>query len=71
MRKLLLMMTLMIMSFSVQAQSVNITQPTGWLESAFITWEPVDGAQTYNVYYSGEGITDKKIDTQLVRSYGT
>ena len=29
------------------------------------------GAESYNVYYSGAGITDRKIDTQLIRSYGS
>ena len=43
----------------------------GWLESAFVEWQPVSGASSYNVYYSGNGITDRKIDTQLIRSYGT
>lgn len=59
------------MSFSLNAQSVNITEQTGWLESAYLKWEPVQGADSYNVYYTGEGITDKKIDTQLIRSYGS
>lgn len=71
MKKLLLLMTLMMMSFTLQAQSVNITQQTGWLESAYVKWDPVANADSYNVYYSGNGITDRKIDTQLIRSYGT
>lgn len=71
MRKLLFLMTLMMMSFTLQAQSVTITQETGWLESAFVKWDPVSNADSYNVYYSGNGITDRKIDTQLIRSYGT
>jgi pectate lyase len=48
-----------------------ITESAGWLESAFLKWQPVAGAESYNVYYTGEGQTDKKIDTQLIRSYGT
>lgn len=71
MRKLLFLMTLMMMSFTLQAQSVNITQETGWLESAYVKWDPVANADSYNVYYSGNGITDRKVDTQLIRSYGT
>ncbi|WP_343696332.1 hypothetical protein [Flavobacterium sp.] len=31
----------------------------------------MSNAQTYNVYYTGEGIVDRKIDNQLIRSYGT
>lgn len=48
-----------------------ITESNGWLESAFLKWQPVAGAESYNVYYTGEGQTDKKIDTQLIRSYGS
>jgi pectate lyase len=44
---------------------------SGWLESAYVTWEPVADADGYNVYYSGEGVTDRKIDAQLIRSYGS
>ncbi|PRP68065.1 pectate lyase family protein [Nonlabens agnitus] len=53
------------------AQSVNITAATGWLESAYVTWEPVAGANRYDVFYSGNGMTDQQIDTQLIRSYGS
>lgn len=53
------------------AQLVVINESAGWLESAFVKWQPVLGATSYNVYYSGGGATDKKIDTQLIRSYGT
>jgi pectate lyase len=62
---------LLFIAFFASAQSVTITESTGWLESAFVKWLPVSGASSYNVYYSGIGITNKKIDTQLIRSYGT
>src|SRR5690606_2258018 len=55
----------------INAQAANITQQSGSLESAYVKWDPVTGADSYNVYYSGAGITDRKIDTQLIRSYGT
>lgn len=55
----------------VLAQSPSITESEGWLESAFIKWTPVENAESYNVYYSGEGITNHKIDNQLIRSYGS
>jgi len=71
MKKLLFFLAFLIMSITLQAQSVTITQETGWLESAYIKWEPVENADSYNVYYSGGGLTDKKIDTQLIRSYGS
>jgi len=53
------------------AQSVTITESSGWLESIFVEWEPVASAESYNVYYSGNGVVDRKIDDQLIRSYGT
>ena len=56
---------------SIFSQSVNITEAEGWLESGFIKWEPITNAESYNVYFTGEGKTDVKIDTQLIRNYGT
>jgi len=50
---------------------LTITESDGWLESAYVKWLPVDSAASYRVYYSGEGITDKRIDNQLIRNYGT
>ncbi|UBB88648.1 T9SS type A sorting domain-containing protein [Candidatus Kaistella beijingensis] len=70
MNKLLLFTTWMFATVLLHAQSPNITQQSGSLESAYVKWDPVSGAESYNVYYSGGGITDKKIDTQLIRSYG-
>lgn len=50
---------------------VTITQATGWLETAYVKWTPVSGADSYKVYYTGGGVTDKIIDNQLIRSYGS
>ncbi|MFV0469511.1 MAG: T9SS type A sorting domain-containing protein [Dysgonomonas sp.] len=61
----------MLVVAQMWAQSVNITESAGWLESAFVKWSPVEGAESYNVYYSGEGVTNQKINDQLIRSYGT
>ncbi|PJJ09012.1 putative secreted protein (Por secretion system target) [Flavobacterium sp. 1] len=58
-------------SIQIWAQTVTINESSGWLESAFVKWTPVSGAGSYNVYYSGGGETNKKIDTQLIRSYGS
>jgi len=69
MKKNLLFLTLFLMTFQIWAQQIN--EASGWLESAFVKWQPVSGAQTYNVYYTGQGQTDKKIDDQLIRSYGS
>jgi pectate lyase len=66
-KNLLIVMFLLTM----QSWAQQITESTGWLESVFVKWQPVTNAQSYNVYYTGEGITDRKIDNQLIRSYGS
>ncbi|MFB9109258.1 T9SS type A sorting domain-containing protein [Flavobacterium gyeonganense] len=69
MKKILLYLALIFISSNIKAQT--ITKSSGWLESAFVEWTPVAGADSYNVYYTGGGETNKKIDEQLIRSYGT
>ena len=69
MKKNLLFLVIFFATFQIWAQQIN--EASGWLESAFVKWQPVSGAQTYNVYYTGQGVTDKKIDDQLIRSYGS
>ena len=71
MKKILFLATLLLSFHQMFAQSVVITESAGWLESAYIKWTPVTNATSYNVYYTGMGITNKQIDTQLIRSYGT
>ncbi len=71
MKKNLLFVALFLMTLLLRAQTVQINEASGWLETAFVKWQPVSGAQTYNVYYTGNGFTDKKIDDQLIRSYGS
>ncbi|SFI51908.1 pectate lyase family protein [Halpernia frigidisoli] len=70
-KKLFLSLSFLLLAIVVKAQAVTITESAGWLESAYIKWTPVSGATSYNVYYTGNGITKKKIDTQLIRSYGS
>lgn len=69
MKRILFCLTILLFSGNFFAQT--ITQSSGWLESAFVEWSPVAGADSYNVYYTGGTQLDKKIDTQLIRSYGT
>lgn len=71
MKKLLFLLMILLCGSQTQAQSIVITESAGWLESAYLKWQPVAGADSYNVYYSGNGITNRKIDTQLIRNYGT
>lgn len=53
------------------AGAVQLTEAGGWRETAYVQWLPVEGADAYHVYVSGEGMVNKRIDTQLIRSYGT
>jgi pectate lyase len=71
MKKNLLFLAVFFVTIQTWAQQVQITESSGWLESAFVKWQPVSNAQSYNVYYTGQGITDQKIDDQLIRSYGS
>ncbi|WP_431243692.1 T9SS type A sorting domain-containing protein [Flavobacterium sp. P21] len=71
MKKNLLFVFVFLFCVQTWAQQLTITEASGWLETAFVKWQPVSNAQTYNVYYSGNGITDRKIDDQLIRSYGS
>jgi pectate lyase len=68
--KFLSFLLFLVMSFFSMAQSVNILNSAGWLESAYVEWSPVDNVGRYNVYYSGEGVERKLIDGTLVRDYG-
>ncbi|TDE06963.1 T9SS type A sorting domain-containing protein [Flavobacterium sandaracinum] len=70
MKKLLLFITILLASLNSWS-NVTINETGGWLESAFVKWAPVSGADSYNVYYTGVGQIDKKIETQLIRSYGS
>lgn len=71
MKTTITLLTLVFTLFQINAQSVTITESSGWLESAYVTWTPLEGVDSYNVYYSGEGITNQLIDTQLIRNYGS
>lgn len=70
-KKLLFSLIVLLASTQVGAQTVTINESAGWLESAYVKWVPVTGATSYNVYYSGMGTTNKQIDAQLIRSYGS
>ncbi len=53
------------------AQNVSIIDVNGWLETAMITWTSTAETDSFSVYYSGEGITDQRIDDQLIRNYNS
>ena len=71
MKKTILFWMLLLSSTTILSQTIVITESSGWLESAFVKWQPIAEASSYNVYYTGEGITDRKIDTKLIRNYGS
>ena len=55
---------------SVAGASVTITRVVGWLESAYLEWNPVSNA-TYTVKYKKSDASSwTTIDTPLIRSYG-
>ena len=71
MKKILpLLLGLLLMATNFKAQ-VSIVREGGWLETAFIEWTNNVMADSYRVYYSGEGISDEKIDDALIRDYGS
>ena len=70
MKKITFLFLLLVSIFTIKAQTVSITQEVGWLETAYVKWSAVSGVDSYNVYYTGMGVTDRKIDTQLIRNYG-
>ncbi|WP_312821924.1 T9SS type A sorting domain-containing protein [Epilithonimonas sp.] len=67
----LLYVLLMLVFIQVSGQSVTFNDAKGWIETAFVKWQPVVNAGRYNVYYSGEGVVNKQIDDYLIRSYGS
>jgi len=67
--RLLFIIFLLLGTIQAWTQTIDITEASGWLESAYVVWKPDADAESYNVYYSGEGIINKKIDDQLIRNY--
>lgn len=55
----------------LNAQQINIIEYGGWIEAAYVKWQPLSNVELYNVYFSGEGVVNRKIDKQLIRNYGT
>ncbi|MBP5508559.1 MAG: pectate lyase, partial [Prevotella sp.] len=52
--------------------NVVINEAKGWLESAYVKWEPFPEASSYAVYIRGGQYEEwTKLDNMLVRNYGT
>ncbi len=48
----------------------GISEASGWLESAYAEWLPIDGADGYTAYISSSASSDWiRIDNQLIRRY--
>ena len=49
---------------------LKITEAKGWLESAYVKFDKMEGAKSYNVYVKGGQYNEyTKIDRELVREY--
>ncbi len=59
-----------IAAFSQVGAQVSFQNVSGSLESAYAEWAS-DGSDSYNVYYSGAGSKDVKVDAPLIRKYGS
>ena len=71
-RNLFLSLSLLTFSAIQSSAAVTINKAGGWLETAWVEWTNLSGAQSYNVYVS-EANADSwtKLDYELVRNYGT
>jgi pectate lyase len=70
-RLLLLSFILTLSLLQATAGNFSLLQESGWIEALWVKWAPYDGADSYRVYYSGEGATNRVIDDPLIRSYGS
>ena len=71
-RGLFFTLSLLVFSTTQSSAAVTINKAGGWLETAWVEWTNLSGAQSYNVYVS-EANADSwtKLDYELVRNYGT
>ncbi len=53
----------------VGSGAVSLTGAAGWQESAYITFEPFQGASAYHVYIKGGDDDYNRLDDELVRNY--
>ncbi len=68
-----LMLAALLWMTAVQAQAaVTVQSARGWLESAWVEWQHLEGAQAYHVYVKAvDGDNWTQLDNELVRNYGT
>ena len=64
---LILLVCILLSAFS--ADAINLRKQGAWYESAYATWEEIEGAHSYQVFYSGVGLADVPVDEPLIRRY--
>lgn len=62
-------LTILGLSTALFAQ-ISLKDASGWLESAYVEWT-AEGADSFNVYYSRDGLKNVKVDAELIRKYGS
>lgn len=70
--KRILSVAITLFAFMQIQAAVVITESAGWIESAYVEWSPLAGADSYNIYYKEASEADdafKKIDGMLIREY--
>lgn len=60
---------ILLACISLGARAIDVKRVIGWQETAAVEWAPCDGAAAYSVTYSGEGVTAKVVDSELIRMY--
>lgn len=72
MKKRMLIAALLLMQcwLGISA-ALTLKETGGWFESGYVTWELMEGASSYRVYYRIQDGEYKQLDGSLVRNYGT
>lgn len=70
MKKIFCTCILSFLVISVSATQIVIKEAQGWLESGYVTWEPVAVATSYRVCYKAAEGDYKELDNELIRNYG-
>lgn len=51
--------------------AVTLNETAGWFESGYVTWAPLPAATSYNIYVRASEGDYTRLDSELVRDYGT
>lgn len=66
-----LSLLMVLFTLSATMQAITLKEAGGWFESGYVTWNPVEGASSYQVSYCTAEDEYHTIDGELVRNYGT